>query len=290
MVQVEVARLSDFGHNDRTFIINTHLGEQLNYNDTVLGFDLDAINLMQLEDMEFNRELQVPPIVLVKKTYPKYRKRRKHRLWKLKHLPKEEGVDEDAEAVATKGKKKGKDSNQRNEKDYQMFLQDIEEDPEIRQQIDLYRNEDVINELEKKLAGMNLEEAKKSQIQSAIDAGKGKVGKDERKIVQGARKTDEGRLKHAESEEARKKEEAIIKATLKDKNEKGAEDDEDGWDSVEEDFPHIKLDDLKKLGEQLAGMKIEGENDDDENDDDFEDDDEPQKKKKAAAKGERIEE
>ena len=75
----------------------------------------------------------MPPIVLVKKTYPKYRKRRKHRLWKLKHLPKEEGADEDAEAVATKGKKKGKDSNQRNEKDYQMFLQDIEEDPEIRQ-------------------------------------------------------------------------------------------------------------------------------------------------------------
>lgn len=111
MVQVEVARVSDFGHNDRTFIVNTHLGEQLNYNDTVLGFDLDAINLMQIEDMEFNQQLQVPPIVLVKKTYPKYRKRRKHRLWKLKHLPKEEGADEDAEAVATKGKKKGKDSN-----------------------------------------------------------------------------------------------------------------------------------------------------------------------------------
>jgi len=27
MVQVEVARASDFGHNDRTFIVNTHLGE-----------------------------------------------------------------------------------------------------------------------------------------------------------------------------------------------------------------------------------------------------------------------
>lgn len=122
MVQVEVARVSDFGHNDRTFIVNTHLGEQLNYNDTVLGFDLDAINLMQLEDMEFNQELQVPPIVLVKKTYPKYRKRRKHRLWKLKHLPKEDGVEgEDAEAPAKK-KKGGKDSQQRYEKDYQMFL------------------------------------------------------------------------------------------------------------------------------------------------------------------------
>jgi hypothetical protein len=146
----------------------------------------------------------------------------------------------------------------------------------------------VIKELEKKLAGMDLEEAKKSQVQSAIDSGKGKVGKDERKIVKGTRKTDEGRLKHAESEETRKREEAIIKATLKDKNEKGAEDDEEGWDSVEEDFPHIKLDDLKDLGEQLAGMKIQGDHDDDE-DGDFEDEDEPQQKKKAS-KGERIEE
>lgn len=52
MVQVEVARVSDFGRNDRTFIVNTHLGEFLNYNDTVLGFDLDALNLMETEELE----------------------------------------------------------------------------------------------------------------------------------------------------------------------------------------------------------------------------------------------
>jgi hypothetical protein len=40
---------------------------------------------------------------------------------------------------------------------------------------------------------------------------------------------------------------------------------------VEEDFPHIKLDDLKDLESQLAGMKIEGEDDEDEDDEDFED-------------------
>lgn len=168
-----------------------------------------------------------------------------------------------------------------------MFLQDIEEDPEMRQQIDLYRNDDVINELEKKLAGMNLEESKKSQVQAAIDTGKGKVGKDERKIVKGARKTDQGRQKHAESEEARKREEALIKATLKEKGEKD-DDDEDGWDSVEEDFPHIKLDDLKNLNEQLAGMKIKGDDEEDEDDDGFEDDEdegEDDKKKAAPGKG-----
>lgn len=36
-------------------------------------------------------------------------------------------------------------------------MQDIEEDPELRGQIDLYKNEEVINELEKKLAGMNID-------------------------------------------------------------------------------------------------------------------------------------
>ena len=242
---------------------------------------------MQLEDMEFNQELQVPPIVLVKKTYPKYRKRRKHRLWKLKHLPKEEGApDEETEAPVKK--KKGKDSQQRYEKDYQMFLQDIEEDPELRGQIDLYRNEDVINELEKKLAGINLEESKKSQIQTAIDSGKSKVSGEQRKIVKGNRKTDEGRQKHAESEESRRKEEALIKATLKEKNEKG-EDDDEGWDSVEEDFPHVKLDELKDLNDQLADMKIQGEDED--GDDGFEDDDEEdEKSKKKPAKGGKKEE
>ncbi len=45
MVQVEVARAADFGRNNKTFIVNTHLGEVLNYNDTVLAYDLDAINL-----------------------------------------------------------------------------------------------------------------------------------------------------------------------------------------------------------------------------------------------------
>lgn len=52
MVQVEVARASDFGKNDKTFIINTHLGEVLNYNDTVLGYDLDAMNMTDLEELE----------------------------------------------------------------------------------------------------------------------------------------------------------------------------------------------------------------------------------------------
>lgn len=77
----------------------------------------------------------------MKKTYPRFRQLQKHRLWKLKHLNKEEGGEEGE----VKKKGKGKDAAQRNEKDYAMFIQDIEEDPELRGQIDLFKNEDVIN-------------------------------------------------------------------------------------------------------------------------------------------------
>ncbi len=264
MVQVEVARVEDFGHNDRTFIVNTHLGEVLNYNDHVLGYDLEAINLMQLDDMDNDKLTKVPPVVLVKKTYPRFRKRQKHRLWKLKHLEKDAGQDEEG---AKNKRGQAKDSTQRYQKDYEMFIQDIEEDPELRQQIDLFKNEDVIKELEKKMAGIDLDKPEKREEAKAVPAGKG-----DRKIVKAARKTDEGRQRQAESEEAIRKEKALIKATLKEKaTAKGGQGESDSDDgSIEEDYPHIKLDELKDLAEQLAGMEIKGKDDEDE-DDDFED-------------------
>ncbi len=71
---MEVARKEDFGVNDRTFIVNTHLGEVLNFNDTVLAYDLLNANISQIEDFQRN-DLLLPDIILVKKTYPKYRKK-----------------------------------------------------------------------------------------------------------------------------------------------------------------------------------------------------------------------
>ena len=84
---------------------------------------------------------------------------------------------------------------QKYEKDYAMFMQDIEEDPELRGQIDLYKNEEVINELEKKLAGMNIEQqaSEKSKTQAELDAGIAKVGSEERRLAKGSRKTQEGK-------------------------------------------------------------------------------------------------
>lgn len=43
-------------------------------------------------------------------------------------------------------------------KDMDLFLQDIEEEPELRQQINIYKDEDIIKELESKIGGLTLDD------------------------------------------------------------------------------------------------------------------------------------
>lgn len=86
----------------------------------------------------------MPDIIIVKKAYPKYRKKNKKRNWKLKHLDpeKEEGTPEDQVIAVTekvvdgdKKKKQKKEKKKANrvaaidkralanhDKDYEMFL------------------------------------------------------------------------------------------------------------------------------------------------------------------------
>ena len=92
-VQVEIARKEDFGVNDTTFVVNTHLGEILKFNDTVLAYDLTAANISDIEGYQ-QAHMNNQDVIIVRKTYPKMRKRQKQRLWKLKHF---EQTDKDEE-------------------------------------------------------------------------------------------------------------------------------------------------------------------------------------------------
>jgi len=94
LVQVEIARKEDFGVNDKTFVVNTHLGEILNFNDTVLAYDLLQASKSEVEDFVKDYP-NAPEIIIVRKTFPKLRERQE-RYWKLKHLKKED-EDEDME-------------------------------------------------------------------------------------------------------------------------------------------------------------------------------------------------
>ncbi|CAG8574926.1 5459_t:CDS:2 [Acaulospora colombiana] len=98
------------------------------FGDTALGYDLSSSNFNNLSFDSLDRST-IPDVILIKKSFPQKRKKNKQRNWKLKSLTKEE--DE-------MGQKK--QDLEKMEQDYETFLQDLEEDPELRQNVNLYKS------------------------------------------------------------------------------------------------------------------------------------------------------
>ena len=201
MVRLELARAADYGHSDKTFIVNTHLGEFINFNDTVLAYDLNQMNHAALEEYEASGASKaLPDMVVVRKGYPRARKRQQRRIWKLKHLDKQPLQENN---IHTKKSKKNEEE-ERNDYDYKAFLEDIEEDPDIRRNVDKYRDEDVIEELLGKLSleanTEKKEDVKKSPMLDALSKGEAVVDGQQRKVVKGARKTAQGKQMQQEAE------------------------------------------------------------------------------------------
>jgi len=133
LAYAQVARVSDFGKNDTIFTVRTHLGHLLNPGDHALGYDLYGANLND-DDMDTAMtRYSLPEVVLVKKCYEK---RPRTRRWKLKRLP----VEEDAG-------NKAKGEEERRLDEYEAFLKDLEQDPDLRFNINLYKNEDYRSEM-----------------------------------------------------------------------------------------------------------------------------------------------
>ena len=62
----QVAKASDFGRNDRTFFVRTHLGHLLHAGDNALGYDMSTSNMVN-PDLEAAAEkgFTVPDVILV---------------------------------------------------------------------------------------------------------------------------------------------------------------------------------------------------------------------------------
>uniref|UniRef100_A0A2N9FQV3 60S ribosomal export protein NMD3 n=1 Tax=Fagus sylvatica TaxID=28930 RepID=A0A2N9FQV3_FAGSY len=130
LADAQVARVSDFGKNDTIFNIRTHLGHLLNPGDYALGYDLYRANNNNSE-LEKHKNLVLPDVILMKKSYEEKRqkKRGKPRAWKLKSLDME--VDD-----------KNRGDQEKMNSEYEQFLKDLEENPEMRFNISLYRNKE----------------------------------------------------------------------------------------------------------------------------------------------------
>ena len=135
LAEATIARASDLGVNDHTYFTRTHLGGILHAGDSVMGYHLTGTNFNnpQFEALELGKEKyasQIPDVVLVKKYYARKKKSSKNRNWRLKRMNKEEG-----EMLPRK------QDQERTERDYEMFLRDVEEDAELRSTLALYKAE-----------------------------------------------------------------------------------------------------------------------------------------------------
>lgn len=121
-----VSRSNDM---NRTFTIRTHLGGILHPGDFALGYFTEASNFNSSvwDEIPDHRK---PDVVLVKKHYPN-RTKAKNRVWKLKRMANEHNVEQDQNITQADA--------DRVERDFEMFMQEIEEDKELQDVFQLYK-------------------------------------------------------------------------------------------------------------------------------------------------------
>ncbi len=138
LAEATVARASDLGVNNTTYYVRTHLGGVLHPGDSVLGYHLSGTNFNNphFEALEKSNQhaSRIPDVVLVKKHYAR-KKKSKSRNWRLKRLA---GGDEGSVDGKEADRSRRQDQD-RVERDYEMFLRDIEEDTDLRSTLALYK-------------------------------------------------------------------------------------------------------------------------------------------------------
>ncbi|KDO28008.1 hypothetical protein SPRG_20358 [Saprolegnia parasitica CBS 223.65] len=108
---VEVARVSDFGFNDTTFHVTSHLGQYLSAGDTVKGYDLRNCNFASLPLYHLKDEL--PDIILVRRVVPKMDT---------------EGNRQERKTLRVQTSKASAKNREREEEEFDAFMDDYEED------------------------------------------------------------------------------------------------------------------------------------------------------------------
>ncbi|KAF8474456.1 NMD3-domain-containing protein [Russula ochroleuca] len=123
---------------NQIFHTRTHLGGILQPGDAVMGYHLSNSNFNS-DDFANLPVDRIPDVILVRKAYPNRRKKNKSRNWRLRSIAKEEGEEgETGSGRGAVGRMGGRDQK-KVEEDYEHFLRDLEEDPEMRSTVNLYK-------------------------------------------------------------------------------------------------------------------------------------------------------
>lgn len=167
--QVSPMNASTFGESDMVYTVPTHLGHILQPGDTVMGYYLTTANFNS-PMWDAVPESRRPDVVLVKKSYPD-RKRRSKRNWKLKSIAKEAEDPNSGENVVGRGAlgRRGGLDSQRVERDYELFLRELEEDEEMRANVNLYKDKERIAMLEERRRRREMRYREPAQDDDAMD-------------------------------------------------------------------------------------------------------------------------
>ncbi|XP_063707071.1 60S ribosomal export protein NMD3 [Culicoides brevitarsis] len=117
-----LVKASELGVNENTIHTRTHIGHLLKVGDSVMCYDLSEANINNA-DFEKLKSDKIPDVIVVKKHYGDKSVRKRMRNWKLKHLVDEPMTDTDGEGA-----------------DYNEFLEDLEEDPTLRQNVNIFKD------------------------------------------------------------------------------------------------------------------------------------------------------
>lgn len=163
LAEATVARASDLGSNDTTYLIRTHLGSILHAGDSVLGYHLTRTNFNDpnFEAIENSSRYKdtIPDVVLVKKHYQRRKNNKSNRAWKLKRMARDEG-----DLLPKKA------DQERLENDFEMFLRDVEEDEELRSTLALYKAQKAQQQRRQKPEKMEgVEEEAGREVESTMD-------------------------------------------------------------------------------------------------------------------------
>ncbi|XP_072939936.1 uncharacterized protein [Epargyreus clarus] len=126
VADVYVVKSTELGMDVNPIHTRTHLGHILKPGDSVLGYNLGDTNVNDANFDQLDRDA-IPDVFLVKKHYEDKAARRRARYWKLKRMAEEfnEGLSSTND-------------------DYNEFLDDLEEDPAFRQNINIFKDKDKI--------------------------------------------------------------------------------------------------------------------------------------------------
>ena len=172
IVNVKCIRNSGKDENKEIIETRSFLGRKMRPGDVYYGYDLTRINISEdLEGILSKKKEKIPDIILVKKKYNNYK-----RIFKLKHLDMDvEGEDDDdeeddeKEKNAKKGKKKKKKNQKSKDKDRDMeeFMEDVGKNKDLRKNINLYKDNKAIEELNKEFKNFGIDE--KDENDSDVD-------------------------------------------------------------------------------------------------------------------------